>query len=564
MGGLAFACKPGRVNPAIIFDSDGYVLDGPKLMGRQAAGHGFLRAAVRAHAGRPIHALTPHRSAAESFRDVVLRMDPQAQPRWIPSSRLTAIAERGLLYRPDGAIVTHARERLRIGADRYSICGVTHTLSSHAPADMVAEMLAGPVMPWDALICTSTVARAFVETVLAAQEDYLAWRFGQRLAAPRPQLPVIPLGVHCDDFAASADDRARARAGLGLAADEVCALFAGRLTFNGKAHPFQMYTGLERAAQATGRKLVLIQAGRFPSPAIEKAYRSAVAQWCPSVRAVFVEGGDPNAFAGAWRAADLFVSLSDNIQETFGITPIEAMAAGLPVLVSDWNGYKDTVRDGVDGFRVPSWAPPPGVGAEMALDFEVGTQNYDFFLSRTSTTTSVEPGVLDERLIALVESAELRRRLGDAGRGRARSEFDWSVVYGRYEALWRELGEIRARSAGDPQLRLAGAPRAAPTRPDPFLAFAHYPTRHLGLATQVRAVEGASVAAYEAMAAHPMFMHWRSPADLVERTLAACTGAGLSVAELAAQLAEPPAAVVERVARLAKMELVRLEPGKGT
>ena len=28
------------------------------------------------------------------------------------------------------------------------------------------------------------------------------------------------------------------------------------------------------------------------------------------------------------------------------------MAAGLPVVVSDWDGYRDTVRDGVDGFRI--------------------------------------------------------------------------------------------------------------------------------------------------------------------------------------------------------------------
>ena len=31
----------------------------------------------------------------------------------------------------------------------------------------------------------------------------------------------------------------------------------------------------------------------------------------------------------------MFVSLSDNIQETFGLTPIEGMASGLPLIVSD-------------------------------------------------------------------------------------------------------------------------------------------------------------------------------------------------------------------------------------
>ena len=51
------------------------------------------------------------------------------------------------------------------------------------------------------------------------------------------------------------------------------------------------------------------------------------------------------------------MSLVDNPQETFGLAVAEAMAAGVPLVVSDWNGYRDLVRDGIDGFRVPtSWA----------------------------------------------------------------------------------------------------------------------------------------------------------------------------------------------------------------
>src|SRR5207244_1790203 len=44
----------------------------------------------------------------------------------------------------------------------------------------------------------------------------------------------------------------------------------------------------------------------------------------------------------------------DNLQETFGLTPIEAMACGVPQVVSDWDGYRDTVLDGVTGYLVPT------------------------------------------------------------------------------------------------------------------------------------------------------------------------------------------------------------------
>ena len=59
----------------------------------------------------------------------------------------------------------------------------------------------------------------------------------------------------------------------------------------------------------------------------------------------------------ALSAADLALSLVDNTQETFGLAVAEAMAAGLPVVASDWNGYRDLIRHGVDGYLVSSrWA----------------------------------------------------------------------------------------------------------------------------------------------------------------------------------------------------------------
>ena len=79
----------------------------------------------------------------------------------------------------------------------------------------------------------------------------------------------------------------------------------------------------------------------------------------------------------AWSSADIFSSLSDNFQETFGITPIEAMASGLPVVVSDWDGYRDSVRHGVEGYLVPTSMPQNGLGADLALRHALSIDNYD-------------------------------------------------------------------------------------------------------------------------------------------------------------------------------------------
>src|SRR5690606_14648837 len=93
-----------------------------------------------------------------------------------------------------------------------------------------------------------------------------------------------------------------------------------------------------------------------------------------------------------WFASDIFTSLSDNIQETFGITPLEAMAAGLPVVVTDWDGYRETVRNGVDGFAVPTLAPPPGNAADLAFRFEAELDNYDLYIGNACQATSVDIG----------------------------------------------------------------------------------------------------------------------------------------------------------------------------
>ncbi len=117
-----------------------------------------------------------------------------------------------------------------------------------------------------------------------------------------------------------------------------------------------MYLGLQRAVRgpaAGAGRVHLIHTGQFPNQAAEDGFRGGAARYCPGIAVHFFDGTDPALAEASWAAADVFVSLSDNIQESFGITPVEAMAAGLPCLVSDWDGYRDTVVHGETGFRIP-------------------------------------------------------------------------------------------------------------------------------------------------------------------------------------------------------------------
>jgi alpha-maltose-1-phosphate synthase len=543
------------VTAALLFLADGYVLEGNQLMGRRAAGSAFLRAMVEGRGSDPLIAYASSKADADRFAAIVQAIDPQAPAPWIPADRLDLLARVGTLHRADPVLTGEARLRLRAGPAAYSLTGITHTLTSAGTLDAIAALLVEPVMPWDALICTSQAALAVVRSTLEAATEQLRWRTGLKGEPTLPQLPVIPLGVHTRDWTPDEAARAAARSRFGLGEDEVALLFAGRLSLAGKAHPFQMYAALAEVAAKAGRPIALLLAGQFFNPSIEAEYRAAAARICPMVRLVHVDGADSAGYAEAWSAADIFVSLADSLQETFGITPVEAMAAGLPSVVSDWNGYRDTVRDGIDGFRIASWAPAPGASTRLGLTYEIDG-DYDAHCARTSALVSIDMAALVDRLAALVADPELRHRMGVAARERALADYDWGVIHGRYRALWAELAGIRRAGQRDTGW-LAAAPRVHHSHDDPFARFAAWPSAAVTAETVVRAAPGADRAAYEALVATPLFAYWATAPDHAERVLLAAA-TPLTVAELAAALGRDTVATIEHVARLAKMNLLLL------
>jgi starch synthase len=390
------------------------------------------------------------------------------------------------VYYPGPGLAEHAWQRASYGHTSWSLCGITHTTSSAGAMDAITELLTAPVQPWDALICTSRAVKNNVEKLLQAQAHYLRVRLGiTKLVLP--MLPLIPLGIHTDDFSYTPAQKAAAREKLGADASTLVVLYAGRLSFHGKAHPLAMYQALELAVQGLqdGQKIVLVECGWHANEYISKAFADAATLACPSVRIVRLDGRLVEERQTAWASADVFCSLPDNIQESFGIVPIEAMAAGLPAVVSDWDGYKDTVRDGVDGFRISTLQPTAGFGSDLALRHELEIDTYDRYIGYSSSLVAVDVAACAAAFGRLFASAELRASMGQAGQLRARSMYDWSVIIPQYEALWTLQSEQRKKQAAD----LVSSPYPRPARMDPFYAFAAYPTNVLTPQTMLALVD---------------------------------------------------------------------------
>lgn len=473
---MSDAPRQAPPNAAIQHTADAVDTSRERLMGRHAAGEGFLKAYVR-HAGADrflCHA--PDRATFEDFAGRVQALDERGRDcHWLPADQPEKLRAPGILQLYGPELATAAFLRRRADQRGHSIVGLTHTLSSHGAMDHVGTLATAPVQAWDALICTSSAGKAVVTRLLDNWRAYLQARTGSRPDLTL-ELPVIPLGVDCDGFAtgeARAAQRKAWRAKLGIADDDLAVLFLGRLSFHAKAHPFAMLAAAERAAKTAKGKVHLIQAGWFANDGIAGQFRDGAKAFAPSVNAIVLDGRKPEVRREIWAAADVFCSLSDNIQETFGLTPVEAMAAGLPGVVSDWNGYRDTVRNGIDGFSVPTLMAPPGTGETLALRYEAGADSYDRHIGAASQFAAVDVGAATAAFERLFSDASLRAGMGAAARERAMTEFDWSNVIRRYQALWSELARRRSQAAEIAPRR--GGP-AHPLRDDPFAVFAGYPS----------------------------------------------------------------------------------------
>lgn len=467
---------------SILYHPEGYTLPNDKLMGRHAAGASFLKAFfLYSKHEESIYAKVDQASHSKIFAEQAKLAGINIPAHTITNENYSDLRRVGSLYIPGPGLDQEANNRSLYGHHFWSLCGITHTTSSAGAMDALSSLLTAPVQTWDALICTSTAVKKNVEVVLQAQADYLKHRLGATKFT-LPQLPVIPLGIHTGDFFYSESHRSMARDKLGITSEQIVVLYTGRLSFHGKAHPIAMYKALEIAAQSTNKDVVLIECGWHANDYIAEAFSKAAAHVSPSVRVMNLDGRDATNRDLAWASADVFCSLSDNIQETFGIVPLEAMAAGLPVIVSDWDGYKDTVRNGIDGFRIPTIAAGPGLAGDLALRHALSIDTYDMYIGHSSSLVSVDIAAAAKCFEELFRSPELRRKMGDAGREHAQDLYDWRVIIPRYEQLWDELADIR-RVATKDNLKVANI---WPARLDPTISFQNYPTKHLALSTKLR------------------------------------------------------------------------------
>lgn len=199
-------------------------------------------------------------------------------------------------------------------------------------------------------------------------------------------LLIVPNGVDVERFAVARP--ASLPSGRHL-------LFVGRLEER-KGFPIAIEAFAQLAGLYPDLRLLVVGEG---------SERDAVDSLPPTVRSRVEMLGrvDDDRLASYLKAADLYIGPATG-GESFGIVLAEAMAAGLPIVASDIDGYRDVARDGLEALLVA-----PG-----------------------------DAGALVTAVREVLDDSRLAGSLGDRGALRAH-EFAWDTITERLVDVYRSV-----------------------------------------------------------------------------------------------------------------------------
>jgi glycosyltransferase involved in cell wall biosynthesis len=451
-------------------------------MGRPLADVGFLKALLTFGRYDSYYFFCPDLHHLKNFRKRLPELipDPKLQER-VQATLQVALAE---ILREQEFEVFHQGDftyympqliglRNRLARVPFPVTGVTHSLDPIFMNSRYLELiLAGPA-PYDGIICSSPGAQAAVEKGLAWVGKQLRERTGVTFPTPL-RLELIPLGIEGSLF--QEENRREARAYFHFPPDAIVVLSVGLISLRHKsdwAPTLELFARME--SQRELGKIILLIAGGGQSSDVT-LLESIVSQMGLKKRILLFPNFAPEIKQKLYQASDFYLSLIDNFQETFGLTVLEAMASGLPVVISDFSGYRDLISHGREGFLIPTtWAE----SMPEFLKENIGILDPSMARLYLSQMVAVDLEKLKEAILRLAKDERLRFRMGGAAKSKALT-YRWSNLIPAYEKFWGELKEESRHYALNP------------TEPPNILAgdfsstFSHYPSRRLSGKQEIR------------------------------------------------------------------------------
>ena len=443
-------------------------------MGRLIANHDFVKALLRYGGFDELVFSSPSNANLSSFESTVrswgLSQERLDSVKCVPYFSLPAILQR------DPFTVFHLggwgyfMPGLHFLRGRYSsfpwpITAVTHSLHGRQTVDFAVRLNRARMASFDSIFCSSHDGLATMTKLIEATGRAIDSRFSGHL-------DWLPLGID-DEVLEEAGDGQKAREQMQIPSDAVVVMCLGRITPAQKMDLAPLVEAFAKDVLPNSRfPVYLVIAGGADAQnlrLVQELIREFHVEAQCRVRANFRSEVKKDLLA----SADVFLSLSDNTQETFGLSLLEAQAHSIPVVASRFDGYKDLVRDGVDGYLIDTFGCTPDPINEFyeILDPDVA-QLYE------AQKVAVDVNQFTERLLLLIHESSLRASMGQEGRKKVANEFVFSRIIHRYEQRWDELYR---------EAQLTGLPPAMENhyRVNQSMLFGHYVSHSLSPQDQV-------------------------------------------------------------------------------
>jgi phosphoheptose isomerase len=324
--------------------------------------------------------LARHLAAFGYEVDVFTRRDSPILPEvaeWVPGVRIVHVPAGPAEFVRKEALLPHMAEFTdsvlgfcRRQRRRYALAHANFWMSGLVAADVKRALGLPFVITFHAL---GRIRRRFqreadefpderfrVEDRIVAEADYVIAECPQEeedliglYNADPSRITIIPGGF--DPAELWPISKPLARVSLGLRPDEPVILQLGRMVRRkGVDTVIRGFARLRRDHAVPARLLVVGGESNDPDPAatpeIGRLVRIAEEEGVAE-HVTFVGRRGRDVLKYYYSAADVFVTTP--WYEPFGITPVEAMACGTPVVGSNVGGIKFTVRDGETGYLVP-------------------------------------------------------------------------------------------------------------------------------------------------------------------------------------------------------------------
>ena len=352
----------------------------------------------------------------------------------------------------------------------FPVTATTHSLSYKEYGESFLRHMWAGISKRDAVVATSRCGQSVVTNFY----QMLRRNYGfAEEGFPAPAVPIIPLGVALADFPGPEDRvdavvpadlaikdaevggslRSKTRARLGFRDEELVFLTLARISYQSKMDLLPLLQAFKRA-EAEGlasRSYHFLLAGWEHE---EDTFGSDVELFCRNldISCTIVRRPDDAERKALYAAADIFVSPVDNMQETFGLTMLEAAASSLPIIASDFDGYKDLVRHGRTGLLIPTLGPVDT--SDTNVRSGMAASEYHLRLAQQCV---VDVKTLGRALARLGTDSALGCAMGEEGRKHA-LEYSWDKIITRYMALWSDLNAVPLSREEEQRLRHSAYP----------------------------------------------------------------------------------------------------------